>query len=272
MPRDGTGNYNQPFPNVAPDTTIESIVYNGFVSDVALDLNAARPIMAGGTGAASADDALANLGGEKASQVVTNYDSHVWLPGSFYSAPGATGGPIDASLGGICYMTDDDNITLEARRYVADTTTPTKYVRQKASGVWGAWLAQDPATGGTVTGDVTISKASPELNLNATTASEPVIRGQRSGVTRWGMSFASMEAEGGGGSNTGSDWYLAAFSDVEATFIQSCMPIAPPGWCRSMLIRLQRLALPPSKWSISRRRSIVRPLQAMQHLALRSRL
>ena len=83
MPRDGSNIYSQPFPDVVEDTTIESTVYNGFTNDIAADLNAARPIVAGGTGATSAGDARFNLTAETAAQLVTNYDSHLWTPGSF---------------------------------------------------------------------------------------------------------------------------------------------------------------------------------------------
>jgi hypothetical protein len=62
MPRNGSGIYSQPFPNVVPDTTIESAVYNGFTRDVETDLNAPRPVNAGGTGSSSAAGALTNLG------------------------------------------------------------------------------------------------------------------------------------------------------------------------------------------------------------------
>jgi Chaperone of endosialidase len=63
MPRSGSGNYTQPFPNVIADTTIESAVYNGFTRDVETDLNTPRPIVAGGTGATNAAEALQNLHG-----------------------------------------------------------------------------------------------------------------------------------------------------------------------------------------------------------------
>ena len=53
MPRDGSNIYNPPFPPVVAGTTISSGVYNGFVNDVALDLNTPRPIVAGGTAATS---------------------------------------------------------------------------------------------------------------------------------------------------------------------------------------------------------------------------
>src|SRR6476646_591033 len=94
MPRDGSGVLTQPFPDVVEGTTIESTVYNGFTHDVETDLNAPRPISSGGTGASSADEALFNLKAEKATQVVSNFDSHVWFPGSFRAAAGALNAPV----------------------------------------------------------------------------------------------------------------------------------------------------------------------------------
>lgn len=64
MPRNGQGVYSLP-PNTAAVTgqTIASAPYNTVNNDIANDLNAARPVTAGGTGATNAADALNNLGG-----------------------------------------------------------------------------------------------------------------------------------------------------------------------------------------------------------------
>ena len=63
MPRDGSGIYTRPpGTNAVADTTIESTKYNANVADVETDLNAPRPIIAGGTGANNAVDAANNLG------------------------------------------------------------------------------------------------------------------------------------------------------------------------------------------------------------------
>jgi hypothetical protein len=61
MPRDGSGNYTQPFPNVVDGTILDTAVYNGFTHDVETDLNAPRPVVAGGTGANNATSARANI-------------------------------------------------------------------------------------------------------------------------------------------------------------------------------------------------------------------
>ena len=97
MPRNGSGVYSHPFPDVVEGTTIESAVFNGNTSDVEQDLNTPRPIVAGGTGANNAHDAMIALSGEIADQIVTNYDTFPFRAGSFRSDPGATGGPPSAT-------------------------------------------------------------------------------------------------------------------------------------------------------------------------------
>jgi hypothetical protein len=139
MPRNSsTGVYARPVgTDAVPDTTIESTKYNNNVADVEQDLNAPRPIVAGGTGASDAATAMSNLGGELARQVITNYDSAPFQAGSFYSAAGATSAPSANAFTGICYSSSATNTDLfiEAR----DQTTSTLYVRQKIAGVWQGW-------------------------------------------------------------------------------------------------------------------------------------
>jgi hypothetical protein len=146
MPRDGSGVYTKPYPSVVSGTTIESLVYNGQVDDVTADLNTARPIVSGGTGANNAAGGLFNLGGEKATQVVTSYDSHIWIPGSFRSAVGATGAPnATAIFSGVCYIHEalanpptNQNVTVEAR----DVSDGVLYIRTKTAGTWSAWKTE----------------------------------------------------------------------------------------------------------------------------------
>src|SRR6185436_8326048 len=106
MPRNpGTGVYSKPSPDVITGTTIESTVYNTFVGDVETDLNLPRPVSSGGTGATSPDGALVNVSGEKAAQLVTSYDTHLWMPGSFRSAAAAAGAPnATSSFVGTAYI------------------------------------------------------------------------------------------------------------------------------------------------------------------------
>ena len=109
MPRNpGTGVYEQPLPDVITATTIESAVYNGFVNYVETDLNTPRPVVAGGTGATNATQARVNLKAEIAAAQVTNYDSHVWETGSFFSLGGATGEPVNSNISGVCVIINND--------------------------------------------------------------------------------------------------------------------------------------------------------------------
>lgn len=63
MPRNGFGVYSKPAGTTAvPNTTIESAKYNQLLDDIAADLNVARPIVAGGTGATTASAARTALG------------------------------------------------------------------------------------------------------------------------------------------------------------------------------------------------------------------
>jgi len=148
MPRNpGTGVYTKPSPDVITGTTIESTVYNTFVGDVETDLNTPRPVSSGGTGATNADGALVNVSGEKAAQLVADYNTHLWMPGSFRSAAAANGAPnATSSFVGTAYINEplanpptNQNVVLEARDQ-NDTFVPGRtYVREKKAGVWGPW-------------------------------------------------------------------------------------------------------------------------------------
>ena len=203
MPRDGSNIYSQPFPDVVEDTTIESTVYNGFTNDVAADLNAARPIVAGGTGATNADQALFNLAAEKSTQTVTNYDSHLWVPGSFRSAAAAPGAQnATAAFSGTCYIQEalanpptNQNVTVEAR----DTTSGTLYIRTKTAGTWSAWTKEHATVfdalgynGLQINGSMDIDQ---ELNSALRTTAGYVCDGWRVG---WGGTMALRANSGGG--------------------------------------------------------------------------
>lgn len=63
IPRDGSNIYSAPSGTTAVSgTAVASAPYNAFVSDLTTDLNAARPLSAGGTGATTAAGARTNLG------------------------------------------------------------------------------------------------------------------------------------------------------------------------------------------------------------------
>jgi hypothetical protein len=62
LPRSGGGIYSKGSPSAVSGTTIQSAAYNTTIDDLVTDANAARPVSAGGTGAANAADARTNLG------------------------------------------------------------------------------------------------------------------------------------------------------------------------------------------------------------------
>lgn len=140
MPRDGSGVYTQPFPDVVTSTTVSSTVFNGYVHDVSTDLNAPRPIVAGGTGATSAAAARTALVAETYGQVVTNYDSFPFLPGSFLSDGAATSPPVAGhAFVGTCDWADGNNMYLEAFDRDDSSQPGAMWIRQKKAGVWSSW-------------------------------------------------------------------------------------------------------------------------------------
>lgn len=187
MPRDGSGIYTQPFPDVVSGTPIESTVYNGFVADVAQDMNAVRPIIAGGTGGDSATEARFNMGAETSAQVVSSYDTHLWEPGSFYSAAAVSDSPVPGhAFAGICYIKEalaspptNQNVVVEARDLDDANTPGVVWIRQKTAGVWSSWAtefsglatsfdAKVDVAGDTMTGPLVLSGA-PTIDLHAAT-------------------------------------------------------------------------------------------------------
>jgi hypothetical protein len=158
MPRDGSGVYTIPSgTHGVSGTTISSTAYNSYVDDVATDLNAARPIVAGGTAATTPGDARSKLLTESGSQLVADYNTFVFAPGSFYSLAGASNQPVAGhAFSGICYSGDplpvppaapaNLNVVLEARD-ANDTFVPgTQWIRERKAGTWGSWLNMTAVT------------------------------------------------------------------------------------------------------------------------------
>jgi hypothetical protein len=218
MPRSPSGVYTvPPGTDGVPDTTIESTKYNGFAHDVETDLNAVRPIIAGGTGATDATTARANIKAEVSTAQVTNYDVQAWEPGSFYSAAGATSAPVAGHrFAGICYGPDAANMVLEARDLDDAAVPGLVYVKEKTAGVWSAWTLLPGSTAGqyvlkagdTMTGSLSIYANSPTVVLNntATTLSADMYFYQ-SGVGRWLLRS---------GGNPANDFYIYRFNDAGA--------------------------------------------------------
>jgi hypothetical protein len=225
MSRDGSGVYSTPPGTTAiTNTPILSTPYNTNVADVAQDLNMPRPIVAGGTGASNAHDAMVALGGEIAAQVVTNFDSDPLVPGSFSAAVGATGAPVAGhAFTGIIYG-DPSTQTIEARDLGDGKVPGTMYVRSKADGVWGPW-AQATATvnaakvdraGDTMTGDLTLSYANPTVVFNALAAGQyRTILSATASIARWQVILGDESPESGG--NAGSNFRIGSYTDAGAT-------------------------------------------------------
>lgn len=225
MPRDGSGIYSIPAGTQGtPDTTIESAKYNAYIADVATDLNAPRPIVAGGTGATNAASARTALGAEVAMQVVTNYDSHVFETGSFKSDVGATsspdgGSPATNKYAGSVQVFDASNAVVQAR----NLTTGIIYFRKKLAGVWGAWNLDGGAGtfvqkfGDTMTGGLIIDEPTGDTELTLDTTGSPnrsLIWGTKNGLPRWRITMVGSGAETG--ANAGSDFNIIAFDDAGA--------------------------------------------------------
>ena len=172
MPRDGSEIYYiPPGTEGIPDSTIESIKYNEFIHDVEQDLNHPRPIVAGGTGGSTEEEALFNLSGEMAYQVVTNFDTHPYIPGSFYADAAATAPPVAGhAFAGIIYQANlAGDMVVEAR----DLTTGVNYIRIHSGGVWGTWGVDNTSqfvkkSGDVMTGLLTLS-GGPTADLHAAT-------------------------------------------------------------------------------------------------------
>ena len=118
MPRDGSGFYAvPPGTDGAPDTTIDSARYNLFTADLEQVLNTPSPIISGGTGGSSPDAALKNIGGEKAGQVVTNFNQYDMALRLVLGGANRHGRPDSGprTFSGIAYVTDVNNMFIEAR-------------------------------------------------------------------------------------------------------------------------------------------------------------
>jgi hypothetical protein len=192
MPRDGANIYSRPAgTDGVPDATILSAAYNVYVADVEQDLNAPRPVVAGGTGGTSPITARTKLGAEVSSlsQIVTNYDAQVWESGSFLSFVGATAAPTAPdNYAGVCVLMtgDQQNIYLHATNF----TTGEIYVRRKNSGVWTSWILGADASklsvhGGIIDGNLTVNGTSALniLNVYGLTSSSGIVNNGNLTVT-----------------------------------------------------------------------------------------
>lgn len=90
MSRNGAGVYSLPAGTEAiPGQTIDSGDFNTLTQDLANDNNTARPVVAGGTGATNAADALANLGGQPVDATTTAFAALTFAANKGLYATGA---------------------------------------------------------------------------------------------------------------------------------------------------------------------------------------
>jgi len=179
-----------------------------------------RPIVAGGTGANNAHDAMIALSGEIAKQgPVTNLDTFAFINGSFFGNGSATGAPTTNAFVGEFY---EHSNPAYATMTVWDVFDPlnTSYTRLKAGGTWNAWKqnigTQADAdaryvnlTGDTMTGGLAITTATPSLALNKSTGTYAAgITSSSGGVPRWGMFLGDY--------GDASDFSLYRYNDAGA--------------------------------------------------------
>jgi hypothetical protein len=223
MPRDGSNVYHRPpGTDAVSNATISSAAYNVWVADVEQDLNLPRPIVAGGTGATNADAALIAMNGEKAKQVVTNYDTMTFLSGSFSSDTTATNPPVAGrTFSGIAYIYTPDSTYgfIEARDFIDGT----KYYRKLYAGTWGAWVSDSSSTGGsgyvlkagdTMTGQL---KNTANIFIGAGTAPSPMMSGALIGAnisSNSGAYFWNAHYNGSNNVNLASGYSAYQWLDI----------------------------------------------------------
>lgn len=88
MPRDGSNVYSPPTGTTAVSgDTISSSAYNSFIQDLTADLNAARPISAGGTGATTAATARDAIGAAASDDRLIPFAAGMVMPFAGAGAP-----------------------------------------------------------------------------------------------------------------------------------------------------------------------------------------
>lgn len=117
MPRDGSGVYSAPPGTTATTlTSISSSSYNSFVNDLVTDANTVRPVSAGGTGAATPDAALTNLGATATGKAVLTAASPA-------AARTAIGAELPAGAYGLFFMATAPSGWLKANGQAVSRTT-----------------------------------------------------------------------------------------------------------------------------------------------------
>ena len=165
IPRNSSGTYSKPAGTAAsPNTTITSSQFNATIDDIAADLNAPRPVSAGGTGAATVPLARTALGVAQAQSNNTDAtagrglivggfglgttgialvatDLNNVVTGVFWSVPSITGmSNLPVNRPGVLTVTRraDGNVA-QTYQVIQSGQDPFVYARVQAGGTWTPW-------------------------------------------------------------------------------------------------------------------------------------
>lgn len=156
MSRDGSGVYSKPSGTTAVSgAVISSTTFNTLIDDIVTDANTARPIVAGGTGAASASAARTALGVQALDATLTAFAALLTGAGKIPYATGAdTASEIDSTSYGRALLNVADEAALKTlinaeagvdfQAYDADT------VKSDVTATLSAGFLSDSYSGGTV--------------------------------------------------------------------------------------------------------------------------
>ena len=175
MPRDGSGNFALPANTLAVSgDAISSTKYNSLVQDLESDANVDRPVAAGGTGASTASAARTNLGLAIGTDVQAFDAGLLSIAGlttaadrSIYTTASDTYAVYTLTAAGRAILDDAD---ASAQR----TTLGLGTAALKNTGTSGDAVPLLNAAN-TFSGNITISKAVPEIDLIATSSNIPVV-------------------------------------------------------------------------------------------------
>ena len=168
-----------------------------------------------------------------------------WQAGSFYQAAAAMAvGILGAAVKATPVAADEfgyvDNASGMLRQFSWT---------QMLAAIGGSYVSK---AGDTVTGDLTIAKATPRLILDKQGDTQSaMVKGTRNGLARWQLDFGSNSAETG--SEEGSNFTLFAYNDAGGSHLQPMRIRRTDGEARFLTIELEegRLRFPGTQNSSS---------------------